>query len=60
MLREAEILKTQTEKENVQAEQTLTSAKRERKRLKKELLALNKLRKKQGALLPCPNTRHGV
>ena len=46
MLREAEILKTETEKENVQAEQTLTSAKRERKRLKKELLALNKLRKK--------------
>ena len=40
------MLKTETEKENVQAEQTLTSAKRERKRLKKELLALNKLRKK--------------
>ena len=46
ILREAEMLKSETEKENSHAEQTLTSAKRERKRLKKELLALSKLRKK--------------
>ena len=46
LMREAKMLKAQVDKENSKAEKTLTSAKKERKRLKRELVALNKLRKK--------------